>query len=70
MARQGLPYMLVPMENPTEEADRIGYQHLQGGSKWTASSQTMVTAILKAIDYQLFTAAFKAGNLVNRMMKA
>lgn len=64
------PYMLVPMANPTEEADRIGYQHLQGGSKWTASSQTMVTAILKAIDYQLFTAAFKAGNLVNRMMKA
>ena len=51
---------LVPMHNPNVVADAIGYQHLQGGNKWSSQSRAKIRAKLVSIDKALYRAANKA----------
>lgn len=45
---------LVPTHNPNEVADRIGYQHLQGSGKWTATSMANIKDMLADLDMKLY----------------
>ena len=56
---------LVPMQEPNFVADEIGYQHLQGSGKWSASAEAKVRSILNRLDRRLFQVAVTAGrNLI------
>ena len=45
---------LVPMYNPNDVANQIGYQHLQGTSKWKENSLNIMKSLLKEYNNKLF----------------
>ena len=51
---------LVPMMQPTEVANRIGYTHLLGGYKWSDEYQKQIKAALKKHDIKIYNAAVLA----------
>lgn len=51
---------LVPMHNPNAVADEIGYQHLQGGNKWSDKSRQKIKSKLSSVNRVLYTAARNA----------
>lgn len=58
---------LVPKVNPCEVADAIGYQHLQGDSKWERSTIEKVKQILLSKDKDLLKQAQTATHLVDKI---
>lgn len=49
------PYVLIPTTKATYTADKLGYQHLQGETKWSATSQYKVKSLLQQKDKKLYT---------------
>ena len=47
-------YTLVPTNNPTIIADKIGYQHLQGTIKWEKHSQIIIKQLLESFNVELY----------------
>lgn len=47
-------YTLVPMERPTLVADKIGYQHLQGSTKWSLESLYKIKTLLQQKNIDLY----------------
>lgn len=47
---------LVPTDNPTWVADKIGYQHLQGSDKWTPKTQHTIRLLLAQLNNKLYHA--------------
>lgn len=45
---------IVPMQNPSVVADMIGYQHLQGGKKWSDFDQDKIRTLLRRIRPMLY----------------
>lgn len=58
---------LVPKVNPCEVADAIGYQHLQGDSKWERSTIEKVKQVLLSKDRDLLKQAQAAAHLVDKI---
>ena len=42
------------MYNPNDVANTIGYQHLQGTTKWKPNSLTIMKSLLKEYNNELF----------------
>lgn len=53
-------YTLLPTKNCCKVADAIGYQHLQGNTKWTASSRAKIKSLLYSMDIALYRKAMVA----------
>ena len=60
-------YTLLPTKNPCFVADEIGYQHLQGGTKWTTGSRTIIRELLLKMDRSLYNAATIAAARINKI---
>ena len=53
-------YTLLPIKNACFVADEIGYQHLQGNTKWTTKSARTIKQLLMSMDKDLYGRAFSA----------
>ena len=49
------PYVLIPTYNATFTADQLGYQHLQGDTKWSVESQAKVRNLLMQKNEKLYS---------------
>ena len=55
-------YTLVSKENPCYVADEIGYQHLQGTTKWSDTSKVKVRTLLLNMNKDLYSVANRAAS--------
>ena len=53
-------YTLVPSNNPSVVADKIGYQHLQGDIKWKTESKVRIKVLLAQLDSDLYLTVHRA----------
>ena len=53
-------FVLLPTNNPCYVANKIGYQHMQGSTKWTSAKQEQIKATLIKLDGRLYRAANEA----------
>lgn len=54
MSRGYKMHVLVPTHNPSDFANEIGYQHLQGGNKWDTERQAKLRRLLAQTDRKLY----------------
>lgn len=57
-------WTLLPTKQPVEVCDKIGYQHLQGQSKWTANSLIQTKSWLNKLNGKLYQYVLKTTHAI------